>query len=135
MEGISDLRIVGIDELRPPVIRKAPYIDIFFKLSHKAPADWCNALNSLLHKQSTAPKIKESEGLYIEAWVRTPDEIIPFLSMLKEKILDCNRQYIERIELAANKAGMANASLSQEAGEQGRLNKIIAELDFDEIKR
>ena len=134
MEGISDLRIIGIDERRPPIIRKAPYIDIFFKLSHKAPVDWCNALNSLLKKQPTAPKIKKDEGLYIEAWVRTPDEIVDFLSMLKARIAECNKHYIEQIELAASNAGNAKNSLAKEDGEQGRLNSIIAALDFDEIK-
>jgi hypothetical protein len=133
VEGISDLRIVGIDERRPPIVRKEPYIDIFFKLSHKAPADWCNALNTLLHKHPTTPKIKEQEGLYIEAWVKGPDEIVAFLTLLKEAVAECSRAYIERIELAARNAGDANASLAQEAGEQGRLNKIIAGLEFGEI--
>ena len=73
MEGISDIKITGIDEKRPPVIRKEPYIDIFFKLSHQAPADWCKDFNALLSNHPTAPKIKEKEGLYIEGWVRTAD--------------------------------------------------------------
>jgi hypothetical protein len=133
VEGISDLRIAGIDEMRPPVIRKEPYIDIFFKLTHQAPADWCNAFNALLAKNPATPKIKEKEGLYIEAWVRTPDEIVALLALLKDKVSECNRQYIERIELSASKANNANTSLAQEEGEQGRLNRIIAALDFDEM--
>ena len=31
MEGISDIKIIGIDEKRPPKIRKEPYIDLVFK--------------------------------------------------------------------------------------------------------
>lgn len=135
MEGISDIRIIGIDERRPPKIRKEPYIDIVFKLSHQAPANWCSAFNILMAKHPAAPKIKESEGLYIEAYVRTADEIAPFLAQLKTKVAECSRQYIERIELAARNAGDVNAALAQEAGEQGRLNRIIAALDFDEIKK
>lgn len=134
MEGISDLKIVGVDERRPPIIRKEPYIDIFFKLSHQAPADWCNSLNAMLHKHPTSPKIKEKEGLYIEAWVKKPDEIVAFLALLQGKVTDCNQQYIERIELAARNAGTVDASLASENSEQGRLNKIIAALNFDEIK-
>jgi len=133
VEGISDLKIVGIDEQRPPIIRKEPYIDIVFKLSHQAPADWCRDFNALLAKHPATPKIKEQEGLYIEAWVRKPDEIASILEQLKVTVLDCNRQYIERIELSVRNAGAANAFLSQEAGEQGRLNRIIAGLNFDEI--
>lgn len=134
MEGISDIRIIGIDEKRPPKIRKEPYIDIVFKLSHQAPADWCSAFNTLVAKHPAAPKIKEGEGLYIEAYVRTPDEIIPFLALLKTKVAECSHHYIERIELTARNAGDVNSALALEAGEQGRLNRIIAALDFTEIK-
>ena len=67
MKGISDLRIIGIDERRPPIIRKEPYIDLYFKLSHQAPADWCNDFNALLSKHPSAPKINPKEGLYIES--------------------------------------------------------------------
>ncbi|WP_455209134.1 hypothetical protein [Kaarinaea lacus] len=134
MEGISDLRISGIDEKRPPKIRKEPYIDVVFKLSHQAPVDWCKDFNALTAKHPATPKIKDKEGLYIETWVRTPDEIVALLGQLKLKVAECNRQYIERIELSVRNAGDANASLAQEAGEQGRLNRIIATLDFDDIK-
>lgn len=133
MEGISDIRIIGIDETRPPIIRKEPYIDIFFKLSHQAPVEWCKDFNALLSKHPTAPKIKEKEGLFIEAWVRTPDEIIPLVERLKETALECSRLYIERIEKLRQTAASENALLAQrEGGEQGRLNKIIAELVFDD---
>lgn len=134
MEGISDIKIIGMDEKRPPKIRKEPYIDVIFKLSHQAPEDWCSDFNALLAKHPAAPKIKSKEGCYIEAWVRTPDEIIAFLEVLKTKVTECSRQYIERIELSAQNASDANDSLSEEAGEQGRLNKIIAELDFDDVE-
>jgi hypothetical protein len=134
VEGISDIKIAGIDEKRPPVIRKEPYIDIFFKLSHQAPADWCKDFNALLSKHPTAPKIKEKEGLYIEGWVRTADEIEIFLEQLKEKIAECNRLYIERIELSLHNSNDSNALLAQQGGgEQGRLNRIIAALNFDDI--
>lgn len=88
MEGISDLRIIGIDEKRPPKIRKEPYIDVIFKLSHQAPGDWCDDFNALLAKHPATPKIKEKEGLYIEAWVRSPDEIVAFLELLNAKVSD-----------------------------------------------
>jgi hypothetical protein len=132
MEGISDLKIVGIDDKRPPIIRKEPYIDLFFKLSHQAPADWCSDFNALMRKHPTAPRIKEKEGVYIESWVKTPDEIVGFLSLLQDKVKDCNRQYIERINQAANTANSANSALKEESGEQGRLNKIIATLDYSD---
>jgi len=132
MEGISDIKIIGIDEQRPPKIRKEPYIDIVFKLSHKAPADWCKDLNGLMSQHSCTPKIKEAEGLYIEAWVRTPDEIDDVLEQLKENIATCTNEYIERIERSYLNTNDANATTSEEEGEQGRLNKIIASLNYDD---
>ena len=134
MEGISDIKITGIDEQRPPIIRKQPYIDIFFKLSHQAPVDWCKDFNALLSNHSTSPRIKENEGLFIESWVRTPDEVVELLGLLKENVLECNRRYIERIELSLRNANAENALVAeQDGGEQGRLNKIIAALDFTDI--
>jgi hypothetical protein len=131
MEGISDISIIGIDELRPPVIRKEPYIDLFFKLSHQAPADWCRDFNALLTQHPASPKIKEKEGCFIESWVRTPDEIVELLELLKHTITDCTRQYIERINILARQdADASGAALREEDGEQGRLNRIIAGLDF-----
>ena len=134
MEGISDIKIIGIDEKRPPRIRKEPYIDVYFKLSHQAPADWCQDFNALLAKHPTSPRIKEKEGLYIDSWVRSPDEIPLFLEQLKAKIIDCSHQYIERIELASRTEDESNDSLSEETGDQGRLNRIVADLDFEDMK-
>ncbi|MFC1748710.1 hypothetical protein ACFL2V_07865 [Pseudomonadota bacterium] len=134
MEGISDIKIVGIDEKRPPKIRKEPYIDLIFKLSHKAPPAWCHEFNSLLAKHPSTPKIKEKEGLYIETWVRSADEIITLLELLKVKVKQCSLNFIENIESSARDADAASSTLSHETGEQGRLNEIIAGLDFGESK-
>ena len=130
MQGISDIKIIGIDDKRPPIIRKEPYIDLYFKLSHKAPADWCRDFNNLLADHAFKPNIQEKEGLYIEAWVRTPDEIIGFFEQLKESITTCTQQYINRIEHSASSARNGGSSLAEDQGEQGRLNRILASLDF-----
>ena len=131
MEGISDLRITGIDETRPPKVRKEPYIDVVFKLTHQAPMDWCNIFNDAMAKHAAKPKIKEEEGLFIETWVRAMEGIAPLLKQLKQAVAEVNRKYIERIELSTRTRDDANAS-SKESGEQGRLNKIVAELEFDD---
>jgi hypothetical protein len=40
MSSFEEIRIISIDEARPPRVRKEAYIDLFFKLSHKArPSD------------------------------------------------------------------------------------------------
>lgn len=134
MEGISDIKIIGIDEKRPPVIRKEPYIDLFFKLTHQAPEDWCKDFNALMSKYPGSPKINVKVGLFIESWVKTPDEIEDFLAQLKVKVEQCSQEYIERIELATRNSQNENASLKdEESGEQGRLNRIIASLNFDVV--
>lgn len=135
MKGISDLKIIGIDETRPPYIRKEPYIDVFFKLSHQAPIEWCKNLNSLMSKQkvTTNATIIEKEGEFIAAWVRNADEIITLLDTLKTTITECSRQYIEEIQLATQKSNDANAAQALDTGEQAKLNRLIASLNFDDI--
>lgn len=130
MEGISDIKIVGIDERRPPRIRKEPYIELYFRLSHKAPADWCQRFNALLSKHFYAPKIKVDEGLFIETWVRKPDEISDLLDLLKASVARCHDEYIRHIQ-ALELAALRPGSAAEESGEQGRLNRILAQLDYD----
>ena len=132
MEGISDIRIAGMDENRPPRLRKEPYINLYFRLLHKAPPDWCEGFNDLLVKHEYAPKINAEEGLYIETWVRNPDEIAGLFQVLKEKVTECTTQYIEKIAASKRESDSDNDLLQKEGGgEQGRLNKIIAGLNFD----
>jgi hypothetical protein len=132
MEGISDIKITGIDQTRPPKIQKEPYINLYFRLSHKAPADWCDTFNTLVAKNKFATKIETKEGLFVDTWVRKPEEIVEMVEGLKEAVAKCSELYIARLaaaELAASSGG--NMKLEDE-GEQGRLNRIIAGLRFDD---
>ena len=131
MEGISDIKICGIDEMRPPRIRKEPYINLFFKLSHQALQDWCEAFNRLVSKGNYPVKIETTTGLFIETWVRKPEEIETVLDGLKEAVSTCNQEYIDRVQAEASAAADVGGK-SEDAGEQGRLNRIIAELNFDD---
>ena len=133
MEGISDIRIVGIDEARPPKIRKEPYIDIAFRLSHQAPVEWCKDFNNMLSKHPSNANIVEKDGLFIETWVRTPDDIVPLLEHLISSVDQCTQEYITRIEASLQQSSNKNTSGDEETGEQGRLNRIIASLDFGDI--
>ena len=129
MEGISDIRISGIDQARPPLIRKEPYINLYFRLNHKAPARWCEDFNGLLARSSYPVKIDPSEGLFVETWVRAPEEIVTLLSTLKKAVSKASGIYIARVEAAA----LAAQGVTPESeGEQGRLNRIIAGLDFSD---
>lgn len=130
MEGISDIKIIAVDSKRPPVIRKQPYIDLFFTLSHKVPKEWAIDFNGLVSKQNFRSKIQTDEGLYIETWVRTPDEVSGHFNMLKDKVAECNESYTAKVLLRASKRADANSAIGNEQGEQGRLNGIIAGLEF-----
>lgn len=130
MEGISNIRIVAVDAKRPPVIRKEPYIDIVFALSHQVPKAWSEEFNGLVAKKEFSASIRVDEGLYIETWVRSPDEVVANFDFLKRMVAECTSQYIAKIELSRGKQDAENAATNASLGEQGRLNAIVASLDF-----
>lgn len=132
MEGISDIKITGIDEKRPPQIRKEPYIDLCFRLAHKAPVDWCHDLIDHETKAGFPVKINIDECLYIETWVRSSDQIVAHLQTLKKAVAQCNARYIEKIKARERARDGANDRLAKEAGPQGELNRIIASLNFSD---
>ena len=132
MAAINDLRIAGIDEHRLPKIRKEPYIDLHFRLSQRAPSDWCRDFNEALSKHAYAPRIKADEGLFIETWVRSIDEITGHFKFLQENVASCTKKYLEKIRVAEQETASRNSLLKREEGEQEKLNRIIAGLDFGE---
>ncbi|MDT8451890.1 MAG: hypothetical protein RQ936_03980 [Gammaproteobacteria bacterium] len=133
MEGISDIKIIGIDERRPPKILKEPYINLFFKLTHKAPKDWCEAFNLLIAKRKYPVKINPTMGLFVETWVRVPAEINASLDDIKKVITTCTDEYIARVEAEALAISNANADSKNAASvAQVELNKVIEALDFSD---
>lgn len=131
MDGISDIKITGIDSKRPPVTRKQPYIDLYFQLSHKVPRNWAEDFNALLSSRKIRAKIQPDEGLYIETWVRGPDDVVERLKLLNSKIAECNESYIAKVLLRASTKDSQNSALENEGGEQGRLNRIVSSLEFE----
>ena len=129
MEGISDIHIIGFDPTRPPLAQKHPYINLYFELAHKAPEDWCKSFNDMTIKNKYTTRIDPAKGLIIETWVRKSDEIEAVLDGLKITVRECNDAYVERIRQAAS-AG--NAAVKEEEGEQGKLNRLVADLDFSQ---
>ena len=130
MQTINDIKIVSIDEERPPMIRKEAYIDLYFKLSAKAPLDWCEDFNALGRQINPGVKIEKNVGLCIEAWVKDMNQIAPHLEKIKQNILDCNEQYIEKDRQKKLALLAANASAAGKDSEQFKLNEIIADLKF-----
>jgi len=131
MDSINDIKITGIDEERPPRVRKESYIDLFFKLSHKAPLEWCEDFNSLGSRLDPAAKIDKTKGVVIETWVKDMDLIAAQLEKLKKTILLCNLQYIEKIRLRKVAAASKQAAVTGMDGQQNLLNEIISNLNYD----
>jgi hypothetical protein len=131
MQNIENLKIIGVDQMRPPRMRKEPYIDLFFKLSHKAPKDWCQDFNMLFVSSEFVVKIDAEAGLYIETWVREMGEISGHLDALKKKIAQCNAAYIQKAKATEAELIRAGQAIKDEPGAQEILNKLIAGLNFD----
>jgi hypothetical protein len=131
MNSISDIKIIGIDEERPPRMRKAAYIDLYFKLSTKPPPDWCDDFNALAHKIEPAAKIDKIKGNVIETWVREMDLIPGHLEKIKKTVTRCNQQYMEKALKKQLAAALKDAAVVGMDGQQNRLNEIITALNFD----
>ncbi len=129
MENISDLKIAGIDELRRPVIRTEPYIELFFRLNHKAPKAWCRVFNDTVSKSAYSMSIKIEDGLFIETWVRKKEEIVDVLKTMQAAVKSSIEQYIDQVE-ARSRASSTKSSGEEATGEQLELNQIIDSLDF-----
>jgi hypothetical protein len=130
MQAIDDIKIVSIDFERPPMIRKEAYIDLYFKLSGKAPMDWCEDFNILGRQIEPGVKIEKNDGLCVEAWVKDMNHIASHLEEIKQTILDCNEQYIEKARQKQLALLAANASEVGKDSDQFKLNEIIADLKF-----
>jgi hypothetical protein len=76
-------------------------------------------------------KIDKSVGLFIDAYVRGMDDIATHLEHIKEKIVACNKQFIEsarrREQTALDKE---NSNQAEGASPQGKLDAIVAGLKF-----
>ncbi len=130
MQSISDIHMIGMNPLKPPRVRKEPYIDLSFKLNEVAPPNWCEDFNNLVGKESRPARIDPSNGLFIETWVRKPEDVQAQFDMLKEAIQRCSEEYIRKLEAAQRAAAQASPDALGEGGEQGKLNRIIEQLDW-----
>ena len=133
VEGISDIKITGLDPLRPPKLQKIPCIDLVFTLSHKAPKGWCEFFNNIMGKQTYSVRIDPEAGLFVETWVRKPGEIEKLLDTLKQGVIRCSDTYIADLEAKARqRAIQANPTGGDgPSAEQLALDAIVLALDFD----
>mgnify|MGYP006883062480 CR=1 FL=1 len=131
MNSIDSIKIVSIDDKRPPMVRKEDYIDLFFKLSQEPPSDWCDDFNSLGHQLEPIVKIDKRNVLILETWIRDMSQIPEHFKNIKQKIIICNEQYLEKIKQKELAALVKNAAQSGQDGAQNKLNLIMASLDYD----
>lgn len=132
MTTFDEIRISGIDEARPPKIRKEAYIDLHFRLSRQVPEDWCEDFNALGRRISPTAKIDKNSCLTIDTYVNDMDRIPVQLAELKEAVGECNKKYLEKLQQRELALAAENAALQGEGGEQQRLNLIISALEFDD---
>ncbi|MGB1556891.1 MAG: hypothetical protein ACPHCJ_03825 [Oceanococcaceae bacterium] len=131
MQDITQLHISGLDDSRPPRLRKEPYIDLYFTLSEKAPSAWCDLFNESLKRGGVPARVDPDAGQFIETWVRKPEEVPAALLRLKQGVKTTTETYLARL-LAAREAERQRSKKPEDSGEQGRLNQILSELNFDQ---
>jgi len=128
----ESIRISGVDESRPPRVRKEAYIDLYFRLSCEAPEEWCEDFNVLGRQIVPAAKVDKNSRLVIETYVNDMNKIPAHLAELKLTVDECNQQYAEKLRQRELALAAENAALAGEVGEQQQLNAIIAALEFDD---
>ncbi|MCB1646100.1 MAG: hypothetical protein KDI36_11640 [Pseudomonadales bacterium] len=131
MEDITQLHIIGLDPERPPQILNYPCIYLYFQLSQQAPKEWCENLNSLVAKWTFPVEIKPEEGVFIETWVRKPEEIARQLQKIQALIPEVTGNYEELLRKQAGIKEIPGGSVEVYVSEAQRaLNSIVAALKF-----
>lgn len=125
----NTINIVGIDQQRPPRVRKEAYIDLVLKLSDKAPAAWIDLFDALGRRIDPAVKMEKAPGDCIVAWVRAMDDIPAHFEKIKQTVQTCNVQYQELLQQRLEAAQISSESAASQ--QQAKLNAIIAALNFD----
>lgn len=131
MQNVTEIKIIGIDSKRPPIITDKPYLDLVFELSEQTTKQWNDDFYDLFKNSDIRPKIDAADSLFIVTWTRKMEDIPEHVELLKAKVLECNQIALNRqaaLDLLAQSNGKVTESVSKL---QGELNTIIANLNFD----
>lgn len=130
MAEATNIKIIGFDEERPPMMQTRPCVDLIFQLDQEAPPEWCKHFPDVCGKTSYPIVIDPEVGLFIETWVRKPNEIGAMLDSVKKFVAACNVSYDEllRQRRMVVHVDSPDAVLSPE---QIALNDIVSNLNFD----
>lgn len=131
MSNFESIRILGMDESRPPLMRKESYIDLYFKLSHKVPVDWSDEFNSLGRQSKLSPKMDRGRDDCIASYVNEMSQIPAQVESIKRIIVECNKKYLEKIRQKEEALAIIKAKQTGQNTDQLKLNAIIAALVFD----
>jgi hypothetical protein len=131
MTQFNEIKITGIDTNRAPRVRKQAYIDLFYQLSEDAPEEWCEDFSVFGRHANPLAKIEKGNRCFIETYVNDMDSIPAHFEQIKQAVIDCNTQYLEKIRQRELALAKDNATLKEQGGLQFKLNEIIASLDFD----
>ncbi len=131
MSSFTAIKVVSLDESRLPRIRKEAYIDLFFKLSEPAPADWCEDFNVHGRQLNPGAKIDPASGDCIDTYVNDMEKIADHLAEIRQTVSECNERYREKLSQREADLAASNALLREQGGAQHRLNEIIDGLEFD----
>ncbi|MBT8141995.1 MAG: hypothetical protein HKN88_01240 [Gammaproteobacteria bacterium] len=130
MQVATEIKMIGIDSERPPIMSDKPYIDLVFELSMQTTKQWNEDFLRLFKNSKVSPKIDEADNLFIQTWTRNMEEIPQHVELLKAKILECNQIALDRqvaLDLLANAGSKVTVGVS---AAQAQLNDIIAGLNF-----
>ena len=133
MTSFNEIKIIGIDASRPPRVRKEAYIDLFYQLSEDAPVEWCEDFAGFGRELNPLAKVDQTKRGFINTYVNDMSVIPTHFEQLKQAVVDCNAQFLEKLRQREVALAKDNADLSEQGGQQFQLNEIIASLDFDEI--
>ena len=131
MSSFEEVKIIGFDPERPPIMRKESYIDLFFKLSQTAPLDWCEEFNALGRRINPSAKIDKNTRDCIDTYINDMDKISSHLNAIKQTVIECNAKHMEKIHQKELALAANNAAVKGQGGEQHRLNQIISGIKFD----
>jgi len=126
----TELKIIGFDEARPPLVQPRPCIDLILELDQEATPQWCSMLLSVASKSVFPVKIDPELGLFVETWVKTSGEIERAVELMKLHVANCNVAYDEELK---RQRGEVNSETQEViiTTEQIALNKIIAGVVFE----
>jgi len=130
MAEATNIKIIGFDEERPPMIQTRPCVDLNFQLDQEAPPEWCKCFSDVCGKTRYPFSIDPEVGLFIETWVRKPAEIEAALVSVQKFVAACNVSYdeMQRRKRMVVHVDSPDVVLSPA---QVALNDIVANLNFD----